>query len=125
MKTTIKPLRAGTQTGSLINHIISGCGNATPEIGMGVTILGWTDRHAGTILEVSKDGKSITIARDEAKPLHKGMTDCQDYEYKHGTKPYATYTLRRNGRWVAKGQTMNGGSSLKIGERDEYYDFSF
>mgnify|MGYP001576962564 CR=1 FL=1 len=43
-----KALRAGTQTGSLINHLMSGSKGAEPEVGMGATILGWSDRHPAT-----------------------------------------------------------------------------
>lgn len=44
--------------GSLIN-LLSDAGKQTikPEVGMGITILSWTDRDAATIIEVSKSGK--------------------------------------------------------------------
>lgn len=41
------------QYGSLNNLMLTGTkGQPTPEVGMGATQLGWTDRHAYTIVEV-------------------------------------------------------------------------
>ena len=125
MKTIAKALHAGTQTGSLINHIISGSGMASPEIGMGATQLCWSDRHACTITEVSKSGKRIGVVRDNAERTDKnGMSDSQDYSFTPGTGSPMYYTLRKNGAWVREGDSMNG-SRLAIGKRSEYHDYSF
>jgi hypothetical protein len=118
-------LKAGTQTGSLINHIMSGGRDAQPEVGMGATILGWTDRHAATVVGVSKSGKSIQIVQDIATRVDgNGMSDSQEYTYTPGTGTPQTFTLRNNGAWVAKGQGKNG-SRVALGYRNEYYDYSF
>lgn len=38
-------MKLGTQTGSTTNYLMSGVkGQPAPEIGMGVTLLHWTDR---------------------------------------------------------------------------------
>ena len=58
-------LRAGTDTGSLVNHVMS-CGKSpAPEEGMGCTFLSWTDRHAGTVRLVSPDGKRVWVSQDK------------------------------------------------------------
>jgi hypothetical protein len=53
------------------------------------------------------------------------MSEAQRYEY--APDPEAervVVTLRRNGRWVAKGQPMRSGRSFAVGHRNSYYDFS-
>jgi hypothetical protein len=123
--TTAKPYTAGTQTGSLMNYIFSGAKMAAPEIGMGATVLMWSDRHAATIVEVSKSGKRVGIAEDEAKRVDgNGMSDSQSYEYSPGTGSVQYFTLRKNGAWVREGDSMKG-ARLAIGARQHYYDFSF
>src|ERR1700734_2303534 len=73
-------LKAGTETGSLVNHMMSLSKLMTPEIGMGATILCWTDRHAATITHVTP--KTITVARDIATRVDSnGMSECQKYRY--------------------------------------------
>jgi hypothetical protein len=119
-------LTAGTQTGSLINHLYSRGGDLTPKIGMGVTMLGWTDRHAATIVEVKMKGLKVGIVQDIAiRTDNNGMSETQQYSYAPGNGGVMYYTLRQNGKWVAEGQGFKNGSRIVIGFRDEYYDFSF
>lgn len=115
------------RTGSLINNIHGNSAQRSPEVGMGATVLMWTDRHAATITEVSKSGKAITIQRDVAKRTDNlGMSDAQSYEYTpNPDADKQVFTLRKNGAWVRKGQSMKNGERLGIGYRNEYYDFSF
>jgi len=40
-------------------------------------------------------------------------------------KTMNTIFIRKNGTYVAQGSSMKSGTVLAIGERDEYYDFSF
>ncbi len=123
--TTAAPLKAGTQTGSLINHIASGSRMATPEVGMGATILGWSDRRACTITEVSKSGKRVGIVEDIATRIdNNGMSDAQEYAFERGTGSPSFFTLRKNGAWVRQGDSIRG-QRLAIGARSHYYDFSF
>lgn len=126
--TTAPAYRAGTQTGSLINLISSGSKMPAPVVGMGATILMWTDRVATTIVAVrtTKDGrpKEVDVVPDIATPLFEGMTDSQSYEYAPGDGAPEIFTLRRNGAWVRKGASISG-TRLAIGRRDHYYDFSF
>jgi hypothetical protein len=57
--------------------------NETPVIGMGVTIFHYTDRSAGTIVKISKSGKTIWFSEDKAiRTDSNGMSECQTYEYK-------------------------------------------
>lgn len=124
MKTNASPLRLGTQTGSVFNALISGSSMPKPTVGMGATILMWTDRRAATIVEVSPSGKRVGVVEDIATPKFEGMTDAQEYEYSPGTGKPTYFTLRRNGAFVRQGDTQRG-TRLAIGERKQYFDFSF
>ena len=114
------------QHGSLQN-LLMGSGTTAPKVGEGATILGWTDRHAATVVAVSKSGKAVSVQRDTQKRIDKnGMSDMQEYECTPNPNGFRqTFTLRSNGAWVEKGQPMRGGARLSIGERRPYFDFSF
>lgn len=115
------------QTGSLVNLICGNSKNPTPTVGMGATILMWSDRSPATVVEVSKSGKSVTVQSDDYRRTDSnGMSECQSYEYiinPNGSK--RTFTLRKNGRWVAEGSSMSSGERLALGYKERYYDFSF
>ena len=91
---------------------------------MGCTLLYFSDRHAATIIEVINE-RRIVIQRDNAVRIdNNGMSESQ--EYACTPNPEATreeFTLRKNGRWVRKGESSKG-LALAIGYRKEFYDFS-
>jgi hypothetical protein len=108
--------------GSLDNFMLANTRLAqTPIVGMGVTFLSWTDRHAGTIVEVSPSGKTITVQEDiSTRTDTNGMSESQTYAYAPNPKAEKlVYRLTRRNRWMRKG------SVIRIGERDAYHDFSF
>jgi hypothetical protein len=49
-------MNIGTQTNSLVNSMYSRMtiGAPTPTVGMGATVLLWTDRHAATVTKVAE-----------------------------------------------------------------------
>lgn len=111
------------QYGSLINLIQDQTIPETPKVGDGATILGWSDRHACTIIGVHPKGKRIEIQVDNAERIDDhGMSDSQSYAYTPNPNGGTyTVTLRKDGRWkIAK-----DGRTVMIGVRDEYYDYSF
>jgi hypothetical protein len=133
-------MKLGSQTGSLINHMYSRgvIGQPTPVVGMGCTELLWTDRHAGTIVEVVEDKgavQRIGITQDKAIVV-KGSSFDGSAEYEYETRIDAGvsyYRIGKNGfwqqcrlnernRWVSTG---SGGRGLRIGAREEYRDPSF
>lgn len=104
-----------------MNHLLSGTvGMPTPEVGMGCTILGWTDRHAATIVKVTPT--QIHVRRDIAKRIDdNGMSECQSYTYEADpTSDVEVFRKTKNGY-----RKSGGGSSLRIGDRSEYHDYSF
>lgn len=123
-------------TGNLINHLYSRMtnGQPTPEVGMGATLLGGRDRHAATIVEVFSKGKFqyVKVQMDTAKRIDSnGMSESQTYEFSrnpHG--PVSTFRFR-NGMWehvylnINNRYVVDKTEGLRIGERSEFYDFSF
>lgn len=126
-------MKLGTQTASLTNYLMSGTDGApAPQVGMGATKLGWTDRRPATIVEVLNGGKVIVVQEDTAKRVDdNGMSESQDYEFT--PNPEATrefYKLDNKGAYRSayrneKGNLVFGSGQLRIGERDKYHDYSF
>jgi len=128
-------MKLGSQTGSLINHVYSREKSPEPVVGMGATILGWSDRHAGTIVNVFdvRGVKHISVQRDISKRIDKnGMSDSQTYEYSPNTQgPVNTFRFR-NDRWEevyfnTKTNRWNkfGSYGIRIDVRDTHHDYSF
>lgn len=127
-------MKLGTQTGSLVNHLHSRSvkGQPEPEVGMGATILCYTDRRAATV--VAWDGKILTVCEDHAKRVDgNGMSESQRYEFSPNPNGYeSNFRKNKNGMWeevVRNPETgrwnKTGGYGLLIGRRDHYRDFSF
>jgi hypothetical protein len=100
--------------------------NITPKVGMGATIVHWTDRTACTIISISTSGREVRVQQDHAKRVDKnGMSECQNYEYSPDPDgSVSTFTLRKNGRYIEKGAPMRS-NGLAIGHRRQYHDYSF
>ena len=110
-------------SGSLINWIMAGS-KEEPVVGKGCTLLYFSDRYPGTIIDVRKTPKKIVIQvqEDHAKRIdNNGMSENQEYEY----------SIDPNGRiskftfYKSTWKSSDGPSGICIGERDRYYDFSF
>lgn len=117
-----------THMNSVRNHFLSGTkGQPTPTVGMGCTILMASDRLAGTIVEVSKSGRTIAMQRDKAELVEGStMSESQQYEFKPNPDAEKRYfTLRKNGAYVKANEPMRSGTQLRIGDRLEYRDPSF
>ena len=113
--------------GCLINAISGSDPALAPEVGQGATILYWTDRRAATVIQVSASDRSITVQFDKAtRTDDNGMSESQRYSYE--ADPAAAtrvFTKRKNGQWVAKGESLKSGQRLVLGHRRHYYDYSF
>lgn len=132
-------MRLGTETGSVINHVHSRAviGQPEPVVGMGATVLLWTDRHAATIVSVQKLGADVfvSVQHDRARVVAGNTMDgSAEYEFEPNRQGRLEHFRSRNGgawqqvvfametqRW-RKSATAHG---LRIGARDEYRDPSF
>jgi len=127
-------LKLGTETGSLINHLYSRSAQIDEiAVGVGATILSWSDRRAGTIIEVgaNKAGEitEFCVQIDKATRTDtNGMSDAQTYSYEADPNG-CTYRIKRVTRGKAKGQWRVGGTKdgqgVLIGKRDKHFDYSF
>jgi hypothetical protein len=143
-------MKLGTETGSVVNHLYSRAviGQPEPEVGMGVTMLFWTDRAPGTIQRVFKIGKNTAIeVTFDASTLVSGSTQSESQEWQFTEKSGSTrmtYMRKPNGTWknmvhkaidvdedagrtiYSKRWSQSGsGAGLRIGKRDKYIDPCF
>lgn len=134
-------MKLGSQTGSLVNHLYSRgvIGQPEPVVGMGVTILLWSDRHAATIFRVMKVGKAqatIIETRDDRSVVLSGSTHdgSAEWGFKVNVKGRVQHFRQRPaGDWEAvtlnettkRWAKSNSGRGLRLGQRDEYRDPSF
>ena len=116
-------LKLGTQTGSLVNHLLSRTEDRQPQVGDGATELCWSDRHAYTVVEV-KSAKTIVVQRDTSTRVDtNGMSESQVYTFaRNEFARKATLRQAKNGGWYEGGMK---GRRFLIGEREEYHDYSF
>ena len=114
-------MKLGRDTGSLMNHLMAD-GSALalkPEVGMGATVLMWSDRHAGTIVKVTP--RTITVQRDFARRTDSnGMSEVQRYEYSQNPQGLVEVF-----RLTKRGWRNRCGNGLQIGIRSQYHDYSF
>lgn len=130
-------MKLGTETGSVINNIMSRqvIGQPEPEVGMGATILMWTDRRAATITKVYPGKLTlIEVTHDYATVTSGSSFDGSAvYDYKPNPSGQKDHFRREaNGQWnpvrynEATGRwNKTSGHGLKIGVREEYRDPSF
>lgn len=135
-------MKLGTETGSVMNNIFSRAtiGQPKPVVGMGATLLGWTDCNAATITKVTEYcGKvyryEIEVTEDKSTVIS-GSTQDGSADYAYETRPDGypmTYAFAiKTGEWVKVARNPDtgrliktGGNGLRIGERDTYRDPSF
>lgn len=131
-------MKLGTQTGSVINHLQSRAviGQPEPKVGMGCTILKWSDRDAATIFRVFQVGKATIVeTRDDHSRVIAGSGHDGSAEYEHkidvnGSRRY--FRRGDDGMWhsvrfneATKRWGKCTGPGLRIGARDSYRDPSF
>lgn len=109
-------------------------GAPAPTVGMGVTILMWTDRHVGTIVKVISDSEihftTDTTVADQSKTLGMGHQ-----EWIHTPNPGGPIVIgkkEKNGRWYIARKTPTGQwrinkqcTPLAVGFKNYNHDWSF
>lgn len=91
-----------------------------PQVGMKCTQNYYTDRYVCTIIEVNKN--SITVQENTVKCI-----DYWDSKYEVTDELIGhpkVFTKRKNGRWVRKGDSMNG-LGLTLNSSRHYIDPTF
>ena len=100
---------------------------AAPKVGVGATIGIGSDCYPATVIEVSKNGRTVTVQMDNYKPS-------EGYEY-YGNQVYdfipnpngakEVWTLRNHGRYARKGVKKGSGCNISFNGRRAYSDPSF
>jgi hypothetical protein len=91
-----------------------------PKVGMGATILDYTDRTPATIIRVSDSAKTFWIQQDNAKRIdNNGMSEDQVYIYSPNLNANIQCVRLTKKGWQSNGQ------KVVIGIRRAYYDYSF
>lgn len=110
-----------TQFGSITNLLMNNFAPDFPQVGMGCTVLSWTDRNPATIVSVSASGKTFQFTYDSYKRIDtNGWSEVQEYEYtSRPDAPRHTARLTKSGRYKCKGQTVI------VGKREKYSDPHF
>ena len=128
----------GTETGSLVNYVLSDENQPDAYVGMPATILGWTDRYPGTVIKLFKVGKSsfMHIQADNFTAIPKEDAQYGEHiDYTYSPNPngsISTYRQNANGTWRAvrlnadtRRWIKSGGRGIYLGEREKYWDPSF
>ena len=128
-------MKLGTQTGSLINHVLSGSTTGEPPYaGMPATLLSWTDRNPCTVVEVNMAKRYIVVQDDDYKRIDSnGLSESQQYEYtQNPDNCKRIFRKMKNGQWAqhfinpeTNRLVKSEGCGLRLGEREKYHDFSF
>ena len=119
-------MKLGTDTGSLINYCYGNTKSIELVVGMGCTLLLYTDRHAYTIHKV--EDKKLWASEDHSSLISGSVqSESQTYRYTNTNQDnesrWTLFTLRKDGRWHMG--TKLSGNILAIGYRNEYYDPCF
>jgi hypothetical protein len=131
-------MKLGTQTGSLTNHVLARAVKGQPDatVGMGATMLSWTDRYPGTVIGIARERGAtvLTVREDNATRTDKnGFSESQTYLFEPNENGRVhLFKMNKHGMWdeVARNEktgrlVKTGGYGLRIGERAKYHDFSF
>lgn len=123
--------------GNLHNRIMESSRQPAPEIGMGATIIMYSDRHAGTVVLATpvKGREFVTVQADKAiRTDDFGMSDTQSYRYERDPHGRGwNFRKDKTGRWTEvvrnlktkRWNQVEGGAGLLLGERDTYHDYGF
>src|SRR6185295_455906 len=104
-------------------------GQPTPEVGMGATLLCWTDRHAATITKVETiGGRTMLTVQEDTSTRVSGSTQDGSASYAYAANPNGCehhYRQLPSGQWQKvwlnlKTKRWNAceGEGLRIGSRE-------
>jgi hypothetical protein len=128
-------MKLGTQTGSLINHVLSSRTTGEPPYaGMPATLLAWSDRYPATVVEVNNLKRYIVVQEDDARRIDRnGLSEQQVYEYTPNPNGHRRiFRKMKNGQWAehfvnpqTKRLVKASSCGLRLGHREKYEDPSF
>jgi hypothetical protein len=97
-----------------------------PVVGEGATVSYVADSYPQTIIEVSKDLKTVIVQEDKGVSAPNARPYSNEWVITRDTNGLIReFTLRKNGRYVQKGDSIKGGLKLTLGIRRKYYAYEF
>lgn len=120
-------------TPECINEIMNTKADETPKVGMPATMFVGSDRYAMIVCEV-KSPKQVVVRHmhnsdykeyEKSPETFDGVAALEKYDSFGSYYDPITYTLRKNGRWMPKGEDLWGTCSVRFGYADEYMDPCF
>ena len=121
--------------GNLNNRLMENNAFSKVKVGDGATLTSYSDRTAGTVIEMFEQGKAkyVVIQEDTAiRTDDRGMSESQEYKFEKNPKgnistfkllpgkPWRQVIKNTKGRYI-----ISEGYGLSLGHRSEYYDYSF
>jgi len=96
----------------------------TPVVGMGATELFLTERHAYTVVKVSRSGKRIWLRRDIALRVDtNGVAECQQYDFAPDfDAPTVEARLLKSGWRSGSSRFRFALRRFTLGTRQEYHN---
>lgn len=99
------------------------------KVGDGATVSNGRDRNAATVIAVDRDGKQITVQHDTSTLVNEdglGIHGVQNYTHERNKAGMTSiYTLRKNGRYVLRGDNIRSCWCLGVNGRSTYQDPHF
>ena len=116
-------MRAGSLQNLIADQALDAVDAEAVTLGTGGTVVSWTDRHAVTVIGMSRSGHQIEVQYDTAiRTDSNGMSDAQSYRFERDTDGrIATFSRRKDGTY----RIVGGQTRLLIGVRSAYHDYSF
>lgn len=96
--------------------------NLIPEVGLGCTICYYSDKRAATVTKIVSPCK-IEVTFNQTKCIDYYAGEYEILPELEGTQK--VFTKRRNGYWVAEGQSYKDGVILMLHYQNHYIDPSF
>ena len=129
-------MKLGSETGSLVNHLMSTSSNDEPTIGTPATLLSWSDRAAATVTDVFvKNGRTIVEVTYDLSTVVRGSSVDGSAEYRYERDPSGSvryFRREKTGEWICVRKNEDTGRWVKsgrggilLGRRETYVDPSF
>jgi hypothetical protein len=98
--------------------------NIVPEVGVGCTIIYWSDKRAATVTEIISPCK-IKVRHNKVKCIDYYAGDYEILSELCEDKDEEIFTKRSNGMWVEEGQSCKDGVRLSLLWQTHYIDPCF
>lgn len=129
-------MKLGSETGSLVNHLMGSSSQIDPEVDMPATILSWSDRAAATVTNMfTKNGRKIVEVTYDISTVVRGSTADGSAVYRYERDPAGSvryFRREKTGEWVCVRKNedtgrwaKSGQSGILLGHRETYRDPSF